>query len=279
MKKMILLSLVVSSFVMGRTSVDNLIIDQESTINSSSRIDNAVVHQGRTKITGDSDVDDLKIIQKAITDNGNLIENSEIVGNSNGISVLQGTTTIQNSSATNLTFQSENRIKNIELLGSTIEQGSVYILDSNITDSTNVNLLDIKSINMVEDTSVDSNLDVNTTEIKQSVVTFSSNTIADLVVVNHANEVLNSTVSDTNISQGILTVQESEIDDLSISGGYGVNINSITASTIEGKSILQSSIYIYNNSYVTNLNSKSTNTIDTVNSTDSIISQAETNIH
>ncbi len=279
MKKTIMLSLIVSSLVMGANTVDNLVINQQNKITSDSTIDNATVDQGKTEILGASDVDDVTIIQNG-TNNGNLIENSDIVGSyTNNLSVVQGKVKIKNSSATNLTLRSENRIKNVELLNSVIEQGSFTITDSNATDS-DTNEVDIESINIVERTSVDSGVDINATEIKQDVTLLSTGAITDNLKVNYLNKITDSSVESTKVHQGILKVDNSNVDALIVSDSDGAaNKNTINAATIEGGSVLQSSIYVYNQASVQNFKAKSTNLIDNSTSTDSTVSQSETTIN
>ena len=279
MKKTILLSFVVTSLVIGANTVDNLTIDQKSEITSSSTIDNATVHQGKTDVLGASDVDDVTIKQNG-TNNGNLIENSDISGSyTNSFSVLQGTVKIENSSATNLKLQSENSIKNVELLNSVIEQGSFTITDSNATD-TLTNDLDFNSVNRVERSSVDAGVDVNATEIKQAVTLLSSGAITDNLQLDYFNKVVDSSVENTQVHQGILKVDSAELDTLLVKDTDGQsNENTLNASTIEGGSLLQSSIYIYNNAVVQNLTTKSTNLVNASTSTNSTVSQSETTIH
>ena len=279
MQKTILLSLIVTSLVTGANTVDILTIDQKSKITSSSSIDNATVHQGKTEILGTSDVEDVTIKQNG-TSNGNLIENSDISGKyTNSLSVLQGIVKIENSSATNLRFESENRIKNVELVDSLIEQGSFTMTDSNATDSATDNA-DFEAINIVERTSVNAGTDVNATEIKQAVVTLSTGAKTDNLELEYLNKILDSSIQDTKVHQGILKVENANLDTLLVKDTDGAsNKNTLNASTIEGGSLLQSSIYIYNQANVQNLRSKSTNLVDASDSTSSTISQAETTIH
>jgi len=279
MKKTIMLSLIVSSLVMGANTVDNLVINQQNKITSDSTIDNATVDQGKSEILGASDVDDVTVMQNG-TNNGNLIEDSDIVGSyTNNLSVVQGKVKIKNSSATNLTLRSENRIKQVELLDSVIEQGSFTITDSNATDS-DTNEVDIESINIVERTSVDSGLDINATEIKQDVTLLSTGAITDNLKVNYLNKITDSSVESTKVHQGILKVNNSEVDTLFVSDTDGVaNKNTINDATIEGGSVLQSSIYVYNQASVQNFKAKSINLIDNSTSTNSTVSQSETTIN
>ncbi len=279
MKKTIMLSLIVSSLVMGANTVDNLVINQQNKITSDSTIDNATVDQGKSEILGASDVDDVTVMQNG-TNNGNLIEDSDIVGSyTNNLSVVQGKVKIKNSSATNLTLRSENRIKQVELLDSVIEQGSFTITDSNATDS-DTNEVDIESINIVERTSVDSGLDINATEIKQDVTLLSTGAITDNLKVNYLNKITDSSVESTKVHQGILKVDNSEVDTLFVSDTDGAaNKNTINDATIEGGSVLQSSIYVYNQASVQNFKAKSTNLIDNSTSTNSTVSQSETTIN
>ncbi len=279
MKKTIMLSLIVSSLVMGANTVDNLVINQQNKITSDSTIDNATVDQGKSEILGASDVDDVTVMQNG-TNNGNLIEDSDIVGSyTNNLSVVQGKVKIKNSSATNLTLRSENRIKQVELLDSVIEQGSFTITDSNATDS-DTNEVDIESINIVERTSVDSGLDINATEIKQDVTLLSTGAITDNLKVNYLNKITDSSVESTKVHQGILKVDNSEVDTLFVSDTDGAaNKNTINDATIEGGSVLQSSIYVYNQASVQNFKAKSINLIDNSTSTNSTVSQSETTIN
>ena len=275
MKKTILLSLIVSSLVMGANTVDNLTInEQENQINTTT-IDEARVHQGKTEVVGNSDVDDVTI------DQDNTIEASTIESSyeNNSPSVLQGLTKINDSEAKFSQLNSANTIKNVEVLNSIIEQGSFVMNESNIT-STSANDIKITSTNIVEDSSVDEGLDINATEVKQSVITLLNGAKVKNLNLNYKNTISGTDAESTKIHQGILTINSSEVDgiDTSESGGYTNNLNSVLESKIIGGSVVQSAIYISENSLIKDLENESENTIENFQSENTNITQNKTTI-
>jgi len=275
MKKTILLSLVVTSLVTGANTVNNLTLQQKNEITTTSTIDSSEVHQGINLILGASDVDNVTIKQDG-TNNGNLIENSDIIGTE---IVIQGGVQISNSSVNELQLTSENRIKNVELLNSEVYQGVFIIDDSNTTD-TNADQTEVKSINIIEQSTADTAIDINATEIRQSVIQLTTGAKTDNLEIQHLNKITEFSVEDGAVYQGILNVDDSEVDTLYVSDEDGAyNKNTVNNSIMEGGSILQSSIDISNQAIVQTLRSKSTNNIDGVILISSEISQSETTIN
>ena len=281
MKKTIMLSLIVTSLVTGANTVDNLKINQQNRITSSSKIDNAIVNQGNIEVIGASNVEDVTIFQKG-SQGGNIIENSDIIGNINQKPIIsQGFTKIKNAKVKDLTLQSINEIINVNSIhgNSKIEQASFIITDSNATDS-NGHAIDIDSLNSIKGSSTTSNMDVNGTEIKQAVVVVTNGAEVDNLSLKYDNDILESDIDSVEIYQGTLDVNSSEVNELyvEISGGNNKAIQLINATDITGGSVHQNSIHISNNAYVNVMKVYTTNKIENSTSTDSTISQSEITI-
>ncbi len=284
MKKTILLSLIVSSLVMGANTADNLVINQKSTITTNSTVDNATVHQGKTEILGSSDVDNLTIEQLG-NPAGNLIEDTDVVGNDIDSPIIyQGYTKVNGSEVQDLKIKSINSIKNVGTIygKSRIEQGNFIVTDSNATDSRN-DETELDSLNTINNSSIDSSAtDINGTVIKQSVVFLHNGAITDKLSLQYKSEISNSEFEDTEVFQGVLDVNNSsEVSGLTVRDDSGNNkaIQLLNISTIEGGSIHQNTISIDNNAYVSTLNSFTKNTIEHTTSINSDISQSETTIN
>ncbi|CAA6812330.1 MAG: Autotransporter adhesin [uncultured Sulfurovum sp.] len=283
MKKTILVSLVVSSFLMGENTVNNLNINQTSEITAGSSIDNAMVHQGKTEVLGASDVDEV-IITQVGNSAGNIIEGTDVVGSASDSPIIhQGFTKIDNSEAKDLDIDSTNIIKDVGTIygKNTIEQGSFIISDSNATDSLAAGT-ELDAFNTIDNTSIDASaVDINGTLIKQSVIHLYNGAITDNLSLEYKSTMKNSSVEDTEIFQGTLDVNSSELSDLQVrdTSANDKAIQLIEDSDIVGGSIHQNSINISNNAYVSTLNSFTQNTIDETTSTDSTISQSEITIN
>jgi len=280
MKKTIMLSLVVTSLVMGANTVNDLTIDQKSKIDSTT-ITGATVHQGKTVVSDNSDVDDVKIRQEA--GDGNLIDNSSISGKYNGTdeSVLQGFVKIHNSQAKELSLTSKNTIQNVEVLNSLIEQGSFILTDSNATKTASGTNIQLNSINIVQDSTVDTSIDINATEIKQGVTLLSTSSEVKNVDLQHMNIITGSEIESSKVHQAFLKVDDSQVDDLEVKGlGGGDNQNSLLTSRIEANSLVEQSVIDINtDSIVKRLDSYTKNTIENFKAEDSNITQSKITIH
>ena len=282
MKKTIIISLVISSLLMGANTVDNLTIEQENRISSSSTINNATVHQGKSEIIGSSDVDKVSILQKGSED-GNVIDNSDIIGSDTEKTIVyQGLTHIKNSKVENIELESINKIMNVNAIhdATTIKQGNFIINDSNATDSSGVDV-DIDSLNRIKGSSVTSNMDINASDIQQAVTLITNGAKVDGLALQYKNEIIESDLDSVEIYQGTLDVNSSEVHELYVesSDGDDKSIQLINSTNVTGGSIHQNSIYVSNNAHVNIMKVYTTNKIENSTLTNSNISQSEITIH
>lgn len=282
MKKTILLSLIVSSLVMGANTADNLVINQQNKITTGSTIDNATVDQGKTEILGASDVDDVTITQGSTTATGNLIENSDIsqtTENGSETTVSQGHVKIDSSIADKLQLNSRSRISNIEITNTLIEQGSFIVEGSStakdtLTDGTNPEL---NANNIIENITVDG-IDIDKSTIHQSRTQISNGATTDKLKLLNRNKLENSTMNNSKVYQSKLKVDDSTatVLEVGLNGDSDNYDNTINGSKIEGESVIkQSDITIENSSMVDTLVSNATNIIQNFNADKSLIAQNE----
>ena len=275
MKKTIFVSIIVSAMLFASTDVTNLTVDNISKVDGSSNVSGATVNQGQTNvdangITG-SDVDDVTITQKDGTDAGNLITGSTIGDGTNTVTVNQGTTTIENSKVSNVGLSSVNKIESSTVTGdSKIEQGTLLVSDSNLTDS-NANDVEINSQNTI------ANVNTDTSDIYQSSTKILGHSDVDNLNLTQTNNisVLTGTSDDINaslISQAETSISSSDVttmiqhvtDDI-----IDVNINS---------SVLTQAKTDIGNSSVTNLNLTQDNDVANTDMSGAVLAQGYTNI-
>ena len=281
MKKTIMLSLIVSSLVMGANTADNLVIDQKNEITTNSTIDNATVDQGKTEILGASDVDNVTVKQGSSNTTGNLIENSDIsqtTENGSKTTVSQGHLKIDSSTASNLKLESRNTIKDIEITNTLIEQGN-FIVEGGSTakDTLASGTEELTSTNIIKNIEADG-VDIDKSTIHQSRTQISNGATTDKLQLLNRNKLENSTMDNSKVYQSKLKVDASTATVLEV----GLNDdssefeNTINGSEIKGESVIkQSDITIENSSTVNNLVSKGTNSIKNFSADKSLISQNE----
>ncbi len=281
MKKTIMLSLIVSSLVMGANTADNLVIDQKNEITTNSTIDNATVDQGKTEILGASDVDNVTVKQGSSNTTGNLIENSDIsqtTENGSKTTVSQGHLKIDSSTASNLKLESRNTIKDIEITNTLIEQGN-FIVEGGSTakDTLASGTEELTSTNIIKNIEADG-VDIDKSTIHQSRTQISNGATTDKLQLLNRNKLENSTMDNSKVYQSKLKVDDSTATVLEV----GLNDdssefeNTINGSEIKGESVIkQSDITIENSSTVNTLVSKGTNSIKNFSADKSLISQNE----
>jgi len=202
MKRTILISIVASGMLFA-TSVNNVNVDETSSVDTTSNITNATVNQAQINVDTmggtSSTVDDVNIEQT------NRITQSTVDNYSEGlVEVNQGETTIENSKISNLGLKSINTINNGSTINgnSQVDQGSFITNESNATDST-ADDVDIDATNTID------NATITESAVKQSYTTLDSSNVNDMTQV-----VTNDITNGTTVTNGSTLLQaKTEIDD------------------------------------------------------------------
>jgi len=269
MKKIVILSLIASSFLLSANIVNDLKIEQINKVNSNSNFSNgATISQGTVDIQNNSNVEDVYILQQIGSSAGNLVESTTISGTNSELH--QGLTRVDSSTLHHANLNSNNKVIHVTVTGgkSTITQANLIIGgDSNVSGTAGTGggnpwdppgasgeNLEIIQNNILEHTNIsDSSLHQGLTVINNDA------TVSNSFKLEQNNNMSSNAINnDTNstITQGLT----------SISGGDTSNIkqkisNTIQNITVDGVNIEQSSIKLIN-STVSNINNNNDDTTD-----------------
>ena len=286
MKKTIMLSLVVTSLVMGANTVTNLEINQQNEITSSSTIDNATVDQGKTEVLGASIVSDVTIgVTVSGSESKNIIDASSIkMSQTDGstTTVSQGFLKVDNSKASQLLLDTRNSILNIDITNTKIEQGGLTVEGNSEAKDIETSIpTELDATNIISNTSAESSsVDINGKEIKQAVTVVSGGAVVKKFLLNNKNKIDESTVNNSEVYQSNLKIDGSGTDvttlTITLKEANANEGNYILNSEISSDSVIkQNDITIQNTSVVSTLISKTNNTIDSFKADKSLISQNE----
>jgi len=275
MKRIIILSTVVSSFIFATSTVEDLTLNQISeTTDDTTITNNAYISQGKTDIENGSNVKSVTITQEDSGDAGNLIKNSSVAGNNS--EVHQGYTSINNGTLNYAEITSQNELSGVTITGdkSVIRQGNLIIGGASTVAGSSgsggpgfpgggvANNIVINQQNYLKESSIsDSNISQGVTEVNGGAnvsLNFNLNQINDISVDN--------TITSSNIRQGVTTISGGSVSDIENSVK-----NKIETSNISGLNINQSTISI-KDSTVKNINNN--NDIDNIDEKNRI-TQAE----
>lgn len=256
MKKTILISIVASSMLFA-TNVDNLTVDQTSSVTGSTTT-GATVNQAQTNIDtlggATSDVDNIAIKQT------NAIRNGSTIGGTveGSVTVNQGETTIDNSTISDLGLDSDNVIdgSTIDGLLSQVDQGSFITTESNGTDST-AGDVDIDADNTI------SGSGIHNSTVKQSYTSLENGAQVSGLDLRQVNTINNeSDITNSTVKQATTTVNGSSLDGLTSTWGSTTNTNTMSGVTATNISnLVQNDIEVRNGSDVTNIRNGSKNNL------------------
>ena len=334
MKKIIIISILTSTILFSVPEVSNLSVDQTNR-QDALQVDLSTIIQGKTDIIGNSTkVTDLTITQEAT---GNIIEqstitnsaviqgetevrnnarvnnveinsDSTIIGQFNDSVVSQGDTEIDSSIVTNLQIESSNTINGTQIDGGFVEQGTLFVTDSNASDSDASNI-DIKSINTISNGAIsgDSELYQSYTEIVQGSTVnglnltqtnsventleddlsgiYQSYTLVDNSTLSNLTQTVVNNISDTIIQDSNISYSGLEQANIDIRDGSHVqNVNVLTTNNIEGartydSTVKQNGLYVDNSSTVNTLAISENNHLDNSDLSESEFGQGNININ
>jgi hypothetical protein len=250
MKRIVVLSLIGSSFLLAENIVNDLEIEQINKVRSNSTFSNStMVSQGQTVIENNSNVEDVHILQKTGNNAGNLIEETTL----SDTEVNQGFTMVNSSTLHHVELDSDNTIRRVNTSEGTslISQAALIVGgDSNASGTagtsgggyggiggTTGENIEITEDNLLEDTEIKASvIHQGLTQIKNGadvLSTFKLNQTNTITVVNATGNDINAstlTQGETNIDGGTTTNIEQKIK------------NVMEDITVDGSTVQQSSM-------------------------------------
>jgi len=276
MKKTIVISIVASAMLFGAT-VDNLTTDQTNkTIDST--VNNALVDQGTTAITGSADVDNLTIIQRGATtsDTGNLVDGVTVNGtDTDSTHIHQGLTTVADAKVNNVTIDSDSSINGGSIDGSgKVSQGETAVSGSSsvlanveiqstntinnadiasttnnrfvvtqgtlIVNDSNATDVDVSNIDIKSDNLIDTGVSITDSTVKQSYTKLDSGAVVSGLNLNQENTIQTGGHIGNNsaVGQGITMIDEGS----TVSGLTTGSASEATKNIVDGVNVGESTV-------------------------------------
>jgi hypothetical protein len=211
------------------------------------------------KISQNTNTFDNSTIDGLRTKQANSIENLTLDTNS----IVQGNIEVTGSEVKDFDVEFTNKISDVTITGAgTTEQGVLIVTDSNGTGDADADTLDIKAVNTLVNTDLDTS---NIVQSKTSLIGSTGRAIVSGLTLDHTNTIQNSdasdaTIRDNNATRATISQAETTITDSTVTGMTQTFVNLVQQAEIADSTLSQGQTVI-TNSDVTALTMTQTNTV------------------